>query len=269
VRLASVSPVTATFYRAAYALPVLVALSFAARAGDRRSSRERWLAVASGLFLAADLDVWHQSIALIGAGLGTVIPNSQVVFVALLAWLLYDERPSSRALGLIAVIFGGLALASGLGRQEAYGARPVVGVALGIVAGLCYAVFLLLFRASNRSQAPPAGPLLDVTIGVAIGAVLSMPLDPHLAMAPVWPAHFWLALMALVSQVVGWLLISRALTRLPVVETSLLLMVQPVFAILWGLAFFGERLSVLQWLGAAIVLVSVGTISVGRRRVPA
>lgn len=268
VRLANVSPVTATFYRAAYALPVLAALWAASRADDRRTGRERWLAASSGLFLALDLDLWHQSIALIGAGLGTVIPNSQVIFVALLAWLLHGERPSSRTIGLIAIIFGGLVLTSGLGRQDAYGASPAVGVALGIAAGLCYAVFLLMFRASNRSQAPPAGPLLDVTIGMAIGAVLSIMFDPHFAWTPAWPSHGWLALMALVSQVVGWMLISGALQRLPVVETSLLLMVQPVFAILWGLAFFDERLSELQWLGAAIVLASVGTISLGRRGVP-
>ena len=63
------------------------------------------------------------------------------------------------------------------------------------------------------------------------------------------------------------MLISRALQRLPVVETSLLLMVQPVLAILWGLAFFDERLSAPQWLGAAIVLASVSALSIGRGRV--
>src|SRR4051812_24649593 len=83
IRLALVSPVTATFYRAAYAIPVLAVLWISVRRSDRRTSRERWLAAASGLFLAGDLDLWHESIALIGAGLGTVIPNMQIVFVAL------------------------------------------------------------------------------------------------------------------------------------------------------------------------------------------
>ena len=43
VRLAAVSPVTATFYRAAYAAPILALIWFAQRASDRRSRRERWL----------------------------------------------------------------------------------------------------------------------------------------------------------------------------------------------------------------------------------
>ena len=93
IRLALVSPVTATFYRAAYAIPILAIIWLFRRAADRRGRRERLLAFVSGLFLAADLDLWHESIALVGAGLGTVIPNVQIVFVALVGWLYQGERP--------------------------------------------------------------------------------------------------------------------------------------------------------------------------------
>jgi drug/metabolite transporter (DMT)-like permease len=34
-----------------------------------------------------------------------------------------------------------------------------------------------------------------------------------------------------------------------------------VFAIVWGLIFFGERLSTLQWIGSAIVLAGVAAVS--------
>src|SRR5690349_17970440 len=96
VRLAAVSPVTATVLRAVYALPLLLALWFPGRARDRRSRRERAIGVASGLLLAADLVLWHESIALIGAGLSTVIANVQVVFVAAAAWAIEGERPTPR-----------------------------------------------------------------------------------------------------------------------------------------------------------------------------
>src|SRR5205085_9994172 len=108
---------TATFYRAAYALPVLAALWLVQRRHDRRPRRERWVAVASGVILAIDLNLWHESIALLGAGLGTVIANVQVVFVAGAAWFLYRERPSAGRIALIAVVLAGVAMSSGLGRQ--------------------------------------------------------------------------------------------------------------------------------------------------------
>ena len=77
-------------------MPVLLLVWLAQRSGDRRSRRERWLGLASGLLLALDLNLWHESIALVGAGLGTVIANVQVVFVAAAAWAFYGERPTLR-----------------------------------------------------------------------------------------------------------------------------------------------------------------------------
>ena len=76
VRLAAVSPVTATFFRTAYAVPVLAALWFSSRARDRRPWGARALAAASGVVLAIDLVFWHQSIALVGAGLAASLWNT-------------------------------------------------------------------------------------------------------------------------------------------------------------------------------------------------
>lgn len=264
VRLAAVSPVTATFYRAAYAAPILVLVWLAVRAGDRRGPRERWLAVASGLILAVDLALWHESIALVGAGLGTVIANVQVVFVAIAAWLLFDERPSAGRLALIGVVLFGVALTSGLARPDAYGSSPVAGALIGLVAGLAYAVFILVYRAANRTAGPRSGPLMDSTLGMVVGALGCALFDSRFTFAPSRAANFWLLLLAIGSQVIGWLLIGRALPELPALETSVLLLGQPVFAVIWGVLFFDERLSVLQWAGSAIVLAGVATLSIRR-----
>jgi drug/metabolite transporter (DMT)-like permease len=264
VRLAAVSPVTATFYRAAYALPVLAVVWLAQRGGDRRTGRDRWLAIVSGVILAVDLSLWHESIAMLGAGLGTVIANVQVVFVAIAAWFLYHERPSASRVLMIAIVLGGVALSSGLGRADAYGARPVAGAAVGVLAGLSYAAFLLVYRYANLTPGPRSGPLLDSTGGMAAGALATALFDPRFTLTPPPAAHLWLALLAIGSQVIGWLLIGTALPRLPAIETSVLLLGQPVFAVIWGVLIFGERLSRLQWIGSAIVLGGVAALSMSR-----
>lgn len=264
VRLAVVSPVTATFFRAAYALPILVVLWIARRSKDARTRRERALALVSGIILAIDLDLWHESIVLVGAGLSTVIANTQVIFVAAAARVLYREHlPPSRML-MIAVVLAGVALTSGFGRADAYGSAPVMGVVLGVLAGLSYSAFLLIFREANRT-ASGAGPLLDSTIGTTIGALASTIVDPAFTLVPPAHAQLWLVLLAVNSQVIGWLLIGAALPRLPAIETSVLLVGQPVITLMWGVLFFGERLSVLQWTGAAVVLLGVAALSLQRR----
>ncbi len=264
VRLAAVSPVTATFFRGAYAAPILLLIWVSQKSKDRRGSRERWLAIVSGLILALDLNLWHESIALLGAGLGTVIANVQVVFVAAAAWLLYGQRPTPGRIATIAVVFGGVVLTSGLARHDAYGARPVAGAVIGVMAGVTYAAFLLVYRHANRTPGPRSGPLLDSTLGMMAGALACAVFDPHFTFVPGLQADRWLVLLAVGSQVIGWLLIGAALPKLPVVETSVLLLGQPVCAVIWGVLIFGEQLSVVQWAGSAIVLAGVAVLSLRR-----
>ncbi len=261
VKQADVSPSTAAFFRMAYAVPVLLLAWTLVRRRDPRPGALRWMAAGAGLFLALDLAVWHRSIDLIGAGLATVLANTQVVFVGLAAWVIHRERPTGLAFVTIPVVFAGVVLISGLGRADAFGDDPVAGAALGVVAGLAYTGFLLVFRASNRELAPAAGPLLDATIGAAIGSLISGAADPDFSFALTWPDHGWLLALAMVAQVGGWLLIAVALPRLPALETSVMLLLQPMATVLWGFLIFAEHLSAAQWAGVALVLGGVGALT--------
>lgn len=262
VRLAAQPPITAAFFRLAYALPVLGVLGFLWRRGGPRPLRLRAMAFAAGLALSCDLYLWHHSIELIGAGLATVVANTQVPLVGLAAWLLHRERPHVRALWAVPVIFAGVTLISGLGRADAYGADPVTGTILGVVTALSYTAFLLLIRAANRGGAHPVTALFEATLGAALGTGLIGAVDGHLLLRPTWPAHGWLLALALGCHVFGWILISTALKRLPALETSVMLMLQPMLTMLWASPIFGEWLSTTQWAGAALVLGGVAYLSI-------
>jgi drug/metabolite transporter (DMT)-like permease len=221
------------------------------------------MAFVSGLFLGLDLAVWHRAIHFIGAGLATVLGNTQVLFVGLVAWAIHRERPRAAVLAGVPVAFAGKALVTGLGRLDAYGVDPLKGTFFGLATGVTYAVFLLLFRASSRDHPSPVGPFLDVTVATAVAcASIGWPAGT-LQLTPSWPAHGWLAALAFGSQVVGWLLISYALPRLPAVETSLLLLLQPMATVLWATLLFAEHMSSLQWWGVALVLAGVGLPTIG------
>lgn len=259
VREAATDATTITFFRALYALPVLVLAWWSIRRRDHRPLRSRGLAVAAGGFLGVELILWHLSIERIGASLATVLVHTQVLFVALLAWALHRERPTARSLVLIPFVFVGVALLSGLGADTAYGDDPVAGVLFGVAAGAVYSGFLLGLRASNRSHlAPTAGPVLDATIGTAIAAlVIGVVAVPEFSLEPAWPAHGWLILLAVVVQAVGWLLVATALPRLAALDTSALILGQPVLTLLWAFLIFAEDLSGLQWVGVVIVLIGL------------
>jgi drug/metabolite transporter (DMT)-like permease len=262
VRLSDASPTTIAFFRAVYALPLLYLLwRVVGRSRDRRLTRHRWIALVAGFFLAADFAVWHISIDYVGAGLATALGNTHVLFVMLAGWLLLGERPSRVSFTMIPVVAVGLGLMTGLGRPGAYGEDPLRGVVLGVLTGALYTGFLLTYRRANRDTSFAAGPLLDATLGAALGAALLGIFDPGFSLIPTWPAHGWLLALAVGSQVIGWLLISHALPRLPALDTSVTLVLQPIASITWARLLFSEVFSSLQWIGLVLAFVGIGSIA--------
>ena len=72
-------------------------------------------------------------------------------------------------------------------------------------------------------------------------------------------------LLALSSQVLGWLVISVSLPRLPAALASVLLTLQPVLTVLLAAAILGEHPSPLQFGGVVLVLAGVLVATAGRR----
>jgi len=269
VRLAHVEPATAAIFRCAYALPALGLIAYLERRtyGPRPAQQVR-IAMLAGIFLALDLVIWHHTIALVGAGLATVLGNTQVVIVAFLAWLILGERPPRRTLLALPVVLVGVVLISGVIGKDPYGTNPGLRVILRIAVGSLYAAFLLVLRRGNSDLRLPAGPLFDATLISALASlVIGLPLG-EVNLVPSWPAHAWLLTLALTSQVVGWLIISVSLPRLPAALTSVILTLQPVGSVLLAMVLLGEAPSGLQLLGAGTILVGLVLATIRLRGEP-
>ncbi len=268
VRLADVSPETAAIFRCAYALPPLALLAWIERRryGPRAAGQAR-LAWIAGFFFAVDLVLWHHAIGHVGAGLATVLGNTQVVIVPIAAWLLLGERPGGRVAAAVPLVLVGVVLISGLVGAGAYGSDPALGVVVGLGTGVSYALFLLVLRRGNADLRRPAGPLFDATLSSTIAAAaIGLPLG-ELDVVPSFPSHAWLILLAVSSQVVGWLLISVSLPRLPAALTSVILTLQPVGAVLLAVLLVAETPSPVQLLGAAFILAGLTLATIRRRTV--
>jgi drug/metabolite transporter (DMT)-like permease len=269
VRLADESPSTAAVFRCAYAVPLLAVLAASeSRRYGPRPRRDRWIGVVAGFLFSADLILWHHSIANVGAGLATVLGNLQVVLVAFAAWVVLGERPERRIVVAVPVVFTGAVMISGVLEAGGYGRDPVLGTVFGLLTTVAYSAFILVLRQVNRDLRRPAGPLLDATAVSAVVSTVAGALLGEVDLVPSWPSHGWLALLALTSQVLGWLLISVSLPRLPAALTSVLLLIQPVGAVALAMLILDETPSALQLGGVAVVLAGIclATVSLPRRR---
>jgi drug/metabolite transporter (DMT)-like permease len=270
VRLAEVSPVTAAVFRCAYALPLLGLFAWLERRRyGPRPRRERQIALLAGFFFAVDLISWHYSIGEVGAGLATVIANVQVVLVGVLAWMFLDERPELRTALAVPVVLIGVVLISGVVGSGAYGDDPLLGTVYALVTALTYAVFLLLLRRAGADARRPAGPLFDATLSATVFCVIAGVAIGDFDPVPGAESQAWLITLALSSQVVGWLLISVSLPRLPALLTAITLTLQPVGSVFLGVVLLSEAPSVLQLAGVAVVVGGIVLATAGPRRVPA
>ena len=258
VKLAKVEPSTAAVFRCLYAVPLLAVLAVReTRLYGRRPRRDHWIGAVAGVLFTADLILWHHSIANVGAGLATVLGNLQVVLVAFAAWAVLGERPERRIVAAVPVVFTGAVMISGVLETGGYGRDPVLGTVYGVLTTLAYSAFLLVLRQINRDVRRPAGPLLDATATSAAVSAFAGALLGEVDLVPSWPAHGWLLLLALTSQVVGWLLISVSLPRLPAALNSVLLLVQPIGSVALGVLILDEHPSPLQLLGVVVILGGV------------
>lgn len=253
--------------RCVFALPLLGALAlWERRRGASLLRRARWLARLSGVFFAGALIFWTPAITAIGAGLSTVLTNLQVLTIPPLAWLLTRERPRRSLLFALPVMLGGVVLIAGVAGSHSYGAHPVLGVLYGLAVSVMYSGFILLMQRATalpaRGRAPVAQPLYEATLGASVSALVFTAALGQYHVGHVWASLGWLALLALTSQVVGWMLITTSMPRLPAGIVGAILLVQPAGAVALGAVVLGEHPSLAQLAGVVLALAGV-LIAVG------
>jgi drug/metabolite transporter (DMT)-like permease len=270
VRLADTTPETVAVYRCLYAVPFLafITLSERRRFGPlpQRATRLAWIA---GLFFFLDLIFWHHAIDAVGAGLATVLGNLQVLIVGFAAWAILGEKPNRTLFAAIPIVLTGVVLISGVVGEDAYGEDPFMGVVLGAATSVAYAAFILILRQGSGDLRRIAAPLFHATAISAVAAAIYGTIIGEMVWNPGLESHAWLLALAVAAQVVGWLLIGWSLPRLPAAITSVVLLLQPVGAMVLSAAVLDERPSPAQIGGAALILVGVIVATSGHRRTTA
>ena len=266
--ISNANPLTGAFFRMVYALPFLLLIILFRRAEDSRSRNTRLIALIAGFAFSLDFLGYHSTVDWIGAGIGTLIGNSQVIIVTLMSWWLFGERPNLSILISLPIVMIGLFLISGILDDEPYGEYPVRGVIAGIFTAIFYSAFLIIYRFANRELAPAVNLQFDSTVGCALGLLIlsflplqSIYVEP-IDFQPSLPTHGWLLALALLSQVTGWLAIAYSLPRLPAAHTSFAILLQPTFTIIWGIIFLSESPSIQQAIGMFLILGSIIAVTI-------
>jgi len=249
-KLSDAPPGVGAALRFGYATLFLVPL--AARAGALRVGPGVAPAAAAGVLVGVEVVIWNEATGRIGAGPSTVIVNTASLWVMLLTVVVLRRPVGLRPVAGAAVVIAGLVLLRGTGAHH----LELAGIVLAIVAAAVYGAYLLVFaRAVDVARDLVTPVLWSSAVATVVAAACAV------ALGESWDLrleqHAWLALLGVGVQACGWLLIARSLSSFSAVAVSVLLLLQPALAAVWGVAFLDETLIAIQVVGIAIVLLGV------------
>jgi drug/metabolite transporter (DMT)-like permease len=258
--LAETTPLVFNLLRMMLAFAVLAAVNWPSVRGLTRSDVN--LGAAAGLFLGLGYQLQTSGLNHTTASKAAFITGLVVVIVPLLSALPGVAlpgtlKPSFDTYAGALLAFAGLVL---LTTPQGSGSAPLSGIGLGewlcLGSAVAFAAHLLvLARAAPRVSARRLGTL---QIGfAALVMLITLPLGgrPHFDGTPVvWIA---LAVTALLATAAAFTIQSWAQQHLPASHTALIFTLEPVFAWLTSLLFFGEQLGRRAMLGAGLILAGI------------
>jgi drug/metabolite transporter (DMT)-like permease len=249
-KLSGAPPAVGSTLRFLYATPVLVVLAL--RAGGLRRGPELAPSLIAGVLVGVEVVIWNESTSRIGAGPSTVIVNTASLWLMAIAAIVLRRRVPLRAVAGAVVVVLGLGLLRGTGSHG----LDALGVGLAVAAAAMYGAYLLLFDEAVTRSANRVAPVLWATAAaVPASLVFAIVLGESFSLDP--GQHAWLLLLGVGVQACGWLLVARTLEWFSAVAVSILLLLQPLLATVWGLAFLDEHLIAIQLVGVLVVLAGV------------
>lgn len=263
--------VTAVAFRATFALVFVVVLLAANGVSFSLPGATRMRGVVIGLFLLAQSYCVFSAVALIPVALALLAFNTYPIVIALIAWLIDGQRPTTRAMISMPVALAGLALALDVGGWSGAGAASFGGRWQEIGVGVLYATgasltFSAALYLTTRWLKEVDGRLRTLlatgTIAVVMLAVgtltegFALPVD----------TTGWVALLLVgLCYSVAVTALFVVLPRIGVVNNSAALNFEPVAVLVMGWVLLGQRMAPLQIFGALIVIGAIVTLSTGKR----
>jgi drug/metabolite transporter (DMT)-like permease len=254
-------------------LAAVVLAPFAATQRRRELSsltgRERFLALASGVFLALHFATWISSLAYTSVASSVVLVATAPLWVAVLSPITLKERLSQRMLaGLLMALAGSFVV--GLSDSCTWSAAQLTCPPLGefvrgrafwgdllALAGALFAAGYLIIGRSLRRRISLLGYIFVVYSAAALVLVL-LAVSAGQSLFGYSPAtYLWLLGLALVPQLMGHTSYNWALAYLSAAYVSIAVLGEPVGSTILAYFVLGEQVTTLKVFGALLILTGI------------
>lgn len=249
-----------SFYRGAIGFVfVLIWLAFRPHNSGLANYRLWFWSSIAGLGVAGNFVFYFMSIAEGSIAVAVTLMYCAPVFVYIVSFALKLERPSLLKWAAIAVVMLGIILLTRIYDLSAVSITPVA-VGAGLLSGMSYAVFIFGFKYA----APHGSPQAILVIAFAVlASTLLWPSDRDQIFAalsvPNWPLFVALGVL---GAGLSFILYIVGLKHTTPAVASILAMIEPVTASLFGVLILNESLVGIQFFGMGLILITVTALSI-------
>jgi drug/metabolite transporter (DMT)-like permease len=254
VNLAPYDPQTLAFFRVLFASLTLLPVVLLTRKGEVMMAARHWrLMLSLGCLLALGWSLLFHAMKLIAIADAVLLNYTAPVFVALLAPLLLKERLERSTVLALAIAVAGIAVISyQQNLQFGQDSLNPLGVALGLLAGLAYAGYIILSKRALATFSSQVVAFWSYAAALAFlfPAVIGIEFSTDLTS--------WLLLLVLGIFNTGFAvtLHLKGLRMAKAQKVAVLTYLEPASAVIFGLLFLDQQPTMLMIVGGCLILVA-------------
>jgi drug/metabolite transporter (DMT)-like permease len=231
------------------------------------STSAYYYAAGAGLCLAVHFATWISSLSYTSIAASTTIVTTNPIWVSLLSWIWFEDRPSKlTALGIAVALVGGIFIAVADGNVGGNNSNPLLGNSLALVGAWMASLYLILGREAQRSGLNISS---YVTVAYSVAAILLLPLPWLFGTGYVgYPTlvYVYVFSMAILSQLIGHTSFNWAVRWVSPTLLTLILLFEPISSSFLGFVLFKEVPATLVLVGGLILLVGVAIAVIGGKK---
>ena len=268
---AGAPPLVIAAYRLTFASIALAALALGRHRAElvALTRRDLLLAAGTGVFLATHFATWITSLQFTTVASSAVLVSSSPLLVGVLSFVVLREK-MSRALiiGLILSLIGGVTVGladvcavsrGGIACPLLAGfvqGRAFLGDLLALAGAAAIAFYWLIGRRlREKLSLIPYIFLSYSTAAIALLITVLVSRQPLFGYSPA--AYFWMALLALVPQLIGHSAFNWALRYLSATYVSVTVLGEPIGSTMLAMVLFKETPGPLKLVGGVLILIGI------------
>ncbi len=254
-----VHPVMIATYRLLFSSIILIPIFRIKKLSFRGLSSKEWfLCVISGVFLALHFITWVSSLQYTSVANSVVLVTMSPIFVGFFSYLLLKEKLSKNLIiGIFISIAGSLILTLSMGQTSILQAsNPILGNILALLGAITVSFYIIIGSIIRKKY----DLITYITIVYSIAAIVllftSFALNLSFAGYKT-TSYVYMLLMAILPQMIGHTTFNWALKHLKSSMVAITTMGEPVGATIMAYFIFNETLNVSQISGIILIFFAI------------